>query len=40
MTFAVKDKSALASLKEGSRVKFAVENVDGVPTVTSLVPQK
>ena len=40
MTFAVKDKLALSSLKEGSKVKFAVENVDGVPTVTTLVPQK
>ena len=40
MAFAVKDKSVLSNLKEGSKVKFAVENVDGVPTVTSLVPQK
>lgn len=40
MTFAVKDKTALASLKKGSKVKFAVENVDNVPTVTTLVPQK
>lgn len=40
MTFAVKDKSSLLSLKEGSKVRFAVENVDGMPTVTTLVPQK
>lgn len=40
MTFAVKDKSALSNLKEGSKVKFAVENVDNVPTVTTLIPQK
>lgn len=40
MTFAVKDKSALSSLTKGSKVKFAVENVDNVPTVTTLIPQK
>lgn len=40
MTFAVKDKSALASLKKGTKVKFAVENVDNVPTVTTLIPQR
>lgn len=40
MTFAVRDKAALASLKAGSRVKFAVENVGNVPTVTTLIPQK
>jgi Cu(I)/Ag(I) efflux system protein CusF len=40
MTFAVKEKSALSNLREGSKVKFAVENVDNVPTVTTLIPQK
>ena len=40
MAFAVRDKSTLSNLKEGSKAKFSVENVDGVPTVTSLVPQK
>ena len=40
MAFPVQDKSVLSSLKEGSKVKFAVENVDGVPTITSLLPQK
>lgn len=40
MAFPVKDKSVLSTLKEGSKVKFAVENMDGVPTITSLVPQK
>ena len=40
MAFPVQDKSVLSSLKEGSKVKFAVENVDGVPTITSLLPQE
>jgi Cu(I)/Ag(I) efflux system protein CusF len=40
MTFAVQDKSALSGLTKGSKVKFAVENVDNVPTVTTLIPQK
>jgi len=40
MTFEVKDKSALLGLTKGSKVKFAVENVDNVPTVTTLIPQK
>ena len=40
MAFAVQDPSVLSSLKEGSKVKFALENVNGVPTITSLVPQK
>lgn len=40
MAFPVQDPSALSSLKEGSKVKFALENVNGVPTVTTLVPQK
>ncbi|SMP52278.1 copper-binding protein [Noviherbaspirillum suwonense] len=40
MTFAVKEKSALSGLTKGSKVKFAVENMDNVPTVTTLIPQK
>jgi Cu(I)/Ag(I) efflux system protein CusF len=40
MAFPVQDPSVLSSLKEGSKVKFALENVNGVPTITSLVPQK
>jgi Cu(I)/Ag(I) efflux system protein CusF len=40
MTFAVKEKSALSNLKAGSRVKFSVENVENVPTVTTLILQK
>lgn len=40
MAFPVQDKSILSSLKAGSKVKFAVENVAGVPTITSLLPQK
>ena len=40
MAFPVQDKSVLSTLKEGSKVKFAVENVDGVATITSLLPQK
>ena len=39
MAFAVKDKSVLSSLKEGSKVTFAVENFQGVPKITSLIPQ-
>ena len=40
MAFPVQDPSVLSSLKEGSKVKFALENVNGVLTITSLVPQK
>lgn len=40
MAFPVQDKSVLSTLKEGSKVNFAIENVDGVPTITSLLPQK
>jgi Cu(I)/Ag(I) efflux system protein CusF len=40
MAFPVKDKSVLSGLKEGSKVKFIVENMEGVPTITSLIPQK
>lgn len=40
MAFPVQDPSVLSSLKEGSKVKFALENVNGVATITSLVPQK
>lgn len=40
MAFPVQDPSTLSTLKEGSKVKFALENVNGVPTITSLVPQK
>jgi Cu/Ag efflux protein CusF len=40
MAFPVQDPSVLSNLKEGSKVKFALENVNGVPTITSLVPQK
>ena len=40
MAFPVQDPSVLSSLKEGSKVKFALENVNGVPTVTTLIPQK
>lgn len=40
MAFLVQDKSVLSTLKKGSKVKFAVENVDGVPTITSLLPEK
>ena len=40
MAFPVQDPSVLSSLKEGSKVKFALENVNGVPTITSLVVQK
>lgn len=40
MAFHVQDPSVLASLKEGNKVRFALENVNGVPTITSLVRQK
>lgn len=40
MAFPVQDSSVLSSLREGSKVKFALENVNGVPTITSLVPQQ
>jgi Cu(I)/Ag(I) efflux system protein CusF len=40
MAFPVQDKSLLSSLKEGSKVKFSVQNVEGVATITSLIPQK
>jgi Cu(I)/Ag(I) efflux system protein CusF len=40
MAFPVQDKSVLSGLKEGSKVKFSVESVEGVPTITSLIPQK
>ena len=40
MAFPVQDTSVLSSLKVGSKVKFALEKVNGVPTVTTLVPQK
>jgi Cu(I)/Ag(I) efflux system protein CusF len=40
MAFPVRDRSVLPGLKVGNKVKFTVENVDGVPTITSLVPEK
>ena len=40
MAFPVQDPSVLSSLKEGSKVKFVLENMNGVPTITLLVPQK
>jgi Cu(I)/Ag(I) efflux system protein CusF len=40
MAFPVQDPSVLSSLKEGSKVKFTLENVNGVPTITSLVQDK
>ena len=40
MAFPVQNPSVLSSLKKGSKVKFALENVNGVPTITSITPQK
>jgi Cu(I)/Ag(I) efflux system protein CusF len=40
IAFPVPDRSVLPGLKEGSKVNFALENVDGVPSITSLVPEK
>lgn len=36
MTFAVKDVSMLNKVKEGDKVEFQVENVEGRPTVVEL----
>lgn len=36
MTFAVKDVSMLKKVKEGDKVEFQVENVEGRPTVVEL----
>jgi Cu/Ag efflux protein CusF len=40
MPFSVKDKALLSNVKVGDKVKFTVENVDGVATVTVLSVQK
>lgn len=40
MAFAVDEKALVPSIKVGSKVKFAVEYVNGIPTITLLVPQK
>lgn len=40
MAFAVKSASLLSKVKVGDKVKFRVENVNDVATVTSLVVQK
>lgn len=40
MSFPVKDKTLLSNVKTGDKVKFTVENVDGVSTVTTLSVQK
>lgn len=40
MTFPVQNPSLLAKIKVGSKVKFNVENVGDVATVTSLIVQK
>ena len=40
MAFPVQNPSVLSSLKIGNKVKFALENVNGVPTITSITPQK
>lgn len=36
MAFAVKDVSRLSKVKVGDKVKFRVENVNDVATITSL----
>lgn len=40
MTFPVQKPSLLAKVRVGSRVKFSVDNVNDVATVTALVVQK
>lgn len=40
MAFGVADKKMLAPLKSGDRVKFQVESVNNVPTVTRIEPAR
>ncbi|ABR91533.1 Uncharacterized conserved protein [Janthinobacterium sp. Marseille] len=40
MQFAVKDKTLLSNVKAGDKVKFTVENIDGIATVTTLSVSK
>jgi Cu/Ag efflux protein CusF len=40
MTFLVKDRSWLDSLKEGSKIRFIAENVNGELTVVALQASK
>jgi Cu/Ag efflux protein CusF len=40
MAFAVKDPAVLSRVKVGDKVKFKVENVNDIATITSLVVQK
>lgn len=40
MVFKVKDKAMLQQVKQGDAVKFAVERIGGVLTVTRLEPMK
>jgi Cu(I)/Ag(I) efflux system protein CusF len=40
MSFRVQDPSLLSKVKVGDKVKFTVENVNDIATVTSLVVQK
>jgi Cu/Ag efflux protein CusF len=40
MAFAVKDPSMLSKVKVGDKVKFRVDNVKDVATVTALTVQK
>jgi len=39
MSFPVKDKASLATLKEGDKVKATFDTVKGVPTVTEIDPR-
>ena len=40
MAFAVKDPAVLSRVKVGDKVKFKVENINDIATITSLVVQK
>jgi len=40
MVFQVKDKAVLETVKQGDKVKFTAEKVNGAYTVTSIEPAK
>lgn len=40
MAFAVKDPALLSKVKAGDKVRFTVENVNDIVTVTALTVQK
>jgi Cu/Ag efflux protein CusF len=40
MVFRVKDSAMLEQLKEGDKIKFSAERIDGALTVTAIQPGK